>query len=358
MLIVGTGGEIVYLNTHAAVLFGFARNELLGATIESLVPPEARHNHADHRKEYFKQPRVRMMETGLNQLYGLRKDGSRFPIEISLSPLHTATGTLVLGAVRDRTKKEANEAEIRTLNLDLQAKVQQLGILNREMEDFTYTTAHDLRAPVRHMQSYAEMVLQSAASRLEESELQSLGKISASAKRLGMLIDGLLEFSRIGTTTMNPRQVNLVQLIAEVQDGFDSDFASRNIQWKMGELPTLQGDPGMLRVLFTELLANALKFTRSCDPAVIEIGSTTEDGMTTVFVRDNGAGFESEFAGKLFQIFQRLHRADDFAGTGIGLASVRRIAERHGGKVSASGVPGKGATFFVSFPQGAATHAK
>jgi PAS domain S-box-containing protein len=355
MLIVGTGGEIVYLNTLAATLFGFGRSELLGRSIESLVPPEVRSQHIAHRKGYFDSPRVRIMETGLAQLYGLRKDGSRFPIEISLSPLHTPTGTLVLGAVRDRTQKEKIEAEIRALNRDLQSKVRELDTANREMQDFTYTTAHDLRAPVRHMQSFAELVRSSAASRLEESELDNLDKISA-AKRLGVLIDGLLEFSRIGRMPMNRQSVDLSKLIASIQDGFDRELVDRRVQWTTGSLPVLLADPGMLRVLFTNLIANALKFTRGCDPAIIEIGSSSANGMVTIFIRDNGAGFDNEYAGKLFQVFQRLHRHDHFEGTGIGLASVRRLAERHGGKVSAEGTLGKGATFFISLPEGSAPH--
>jgi PAS domain S-box-containing protein len=355
MLIIGTTGEIVYLNTLASSLFGYARNELLGRSIECLVPPEVRAEHSTHRREFFQSPRARLMETGL-ELYGLRKDGSRFPVEISLSPLQTPAGTLVLGAIRDRTKKENYEAEIRVLNLDLKARLQELHTANRELQDFTYTTAHDLRAPVRHMQSFAELVRHSAASRLETAEIEKLDRISAAASRLGILIDALLEFSRIGRMTMDRQPVDLVSLIDSVRESLKNDLAGRSVEWKIGPLPVVLADAGMLRVVFTNLLANAVKFTRSRNPAAIEIGSVPEKGSATIFVRDNGVGFDNEYSSKLFQVFQRLHRNDEFEGTGIGLASVRRLIERHGGKVSAEGLPDGGATFFISIPEGTPPH--
>jgi PAS domain S-box-containing protein len=354
MLIVGRSGDIVYLNTLAAKLFGYQRNELLGRSIETLVPPEARAVHGDHRKGYFQHPRVRMMETGL-ELFGLRKDSSRFPIEISLSPLHTSAGALVLGAVRDRTRQQRTDAKMRELNRTLQTKIQELAASSREMEELTYSTAHDLRAPVRHMQSFAELVRHSAQGRLQESELEYLDKISTSAKRLGVMIDGLLDFSRIGRTSLSCERVPLTHLIGEIQEGFQKALGNRQVTWKVGALPAVSGDPAMLRELFSNLLENAVKFTRGRAEAIIEIGCDTGDGWHTVFVRDNGAGYNEEHAAKLFQIFQRLHRHDEFEGNGIGLATVRRIAERHGGKVSAQGTVGSGATFFVSFPEGGNT---
>jgi PAS domain S-box-containing protein len=354
MLIIGHTGEIVYLNKLAECLFGYERKELLGRCVEVLIPPEARSAHTGHRRGYFQNPRVRMMETGL-ELYGLRRDNSRFPVEISLSPLETPVGTLVLGAVRDRTRKQKVEAKIQALNRDLEVKVRELDASNRELQEFTYSTAHDLRAPVRHMQGYAELVLRSAESRLDSSEIQNLTRIVSSGRRLGQMIDGLLEFSRIGRTNLNLAQVNLKALLTEIKDDLQKESCGREIFWKIENLHTVMADPGMLRVLFTNLLDNALKFTRTRDRAIIEIGCIHEAGWRTVFVRDNGVGFEMEYVAKLFEVFQRLHRHEEFEGTGIGLAAVRRIAERHGGKVRAEGVPGKGATFYVSFPEGDST---
>ena len=351
MLIIGPAGEIAYVNSLAATMFGFERSELLDRSIELLVPPEVRGAHTGHRRNYFDQPRARMMETGL-ELYGLRKDGSRFPVEISLSPLHTSAGTLVLGAVRDRTRKQKIESEIRALNTDLHARVRDLNATNRELQEFTYTTAHDLRAPVRHMQGYAELLRQSAASRLDESELQQLDKISASAKRLGLLIDSLLDFSRLSRVALRPQQVNLPRLIEELQADLSARNPSRRISWKnSASLPEIQADPATLRILFTNLLDNAVKFTRSREEAVIEVGCADENGTATIFVRDNGVGFDARFSEKLFQLFHRMHRHDEFEGTGIGLAAARRIAERHGGKLWAESELGSGATFYISIPQ-------
>ena len=351
MLIIGPTGEIAYVNSLAARMFGYERNELLGRSIELLVPPEARGVHTGHRRNYFDQPRVRMMETGL-ELYGLRKDGSRFPVEISLSPLHTYAEVLVLGAVRDRTRKQKAESEIRALNADLQAKVRELDAMNRELQEFTYTTAHDLRAPIRHMQGYAELLRQGAASRLDESELQQLDKISASAKRLGVLIDSLLDFSRLSRVALHPRKLDLPNLLEELQAELSAKNPSRRISWKNSALlPEIKADPAALRILLANLLDNAVKFTRSREEAVIEVGCATQNGAAAIFVRDNGVGFDMRFAEKLFQLFQRMHRHDEFEGTGIGLAAARRIAERHGGKLWAESQPGKGATFYVSISQ-------
>lgn len=351
MLISGPDGKIVYANSLSTALFGYERDELLGQPIELLVPPETRTLHGEHRRGYFEHPRARMMETGL-ELYGLRKDGSRFPLEISLSPLRTSAGILVLGAVRDRTRKQQAEEEIRTLNKNLEGKIRELDAANSELQELTYTTAHDLRAPVRHMQGYAELLKQSAADRLRKPELEQLEKISSSAKRLGLLIDGLLDFSRLGRLALNLQPVNLDPLVEDIQAELLKTVSPRRVAWRKGCLPTVRADAGALRALFTNLFENALKFTRPRQEAVIEIGCHRGNGTITIFVRDNGVGFDMQYAGKLFQIFQRLHRHDEFEGTGIGLAAVRRIAERHGWSVWAKSQPGKGATFYLSIPEG------
>jgi PAS domain S-box-containing protein len=346
MLIVNHTGEIVYLNSLASKLFGYDRSELLGRSIEILVPPEARHTHETHRATYFQKPRVRMMETGL-ALFGQRKDESRFPIEISLSPLHTSQGLLVLGAVRDRTRQQRVEAEIKGLNQMLQTKVHDLDAANQEMEEFTYSTAHDLRAPVRHMQSYAEIVLRSAADRLNEDETQHLRRISASSTRLGHLIDGLLRFARLGRMSPSFHSIDLNALIAELRDGFQVANTERNIRWEIDRLPTVVGDADMLRLAFGNLLENAIKFTKHRTDPTIRISCDSSGDNHVISVQDNGAGFDPEFKSKLFHVFQRLHRDEEFEGTGIGLAKVRRVVERHGGRVWAEGERGRGATFFV-----------
>ncbi|HUI75911.1 MAG TPA: ATP-binding protein [Candidatus Acidoferrum sp.] len=236
--------------------------------------------------------------------------------------------------------------------------MQELNATNRELQDLTYTTAHDLRAPVRHIQGYAELLIESVGNSLDKAEKQNLDKIAASAKRLGMLIDNLLDFSRIGRAALGPRPVDLSSIIGEIRKDLQNRFKNRRVAWKIGELPTVSADPGMLKVLFTILLENALKFTRTRGEAIIEIGYTAENGSRAVFVRDNGVGFEMQYVAKLFQVFQRLHRHEEFEGTGIGLATVRRIVERHGGKVWAEGVLDEGATFYISLPEGDTTHDK
>jgi PAS domain S-box-containing protein len=352
MLLVGPGGKILQINSLTEGLFGYTREELIGQSVELLVPPDARALHVQHRGGYYEHPHKRMMETGL-ELYGLRKDGSQFPIEVSLSPLETDAGTFVLGAVRDRTKKQKVEAEIRALNAELQKKLRELEAANREMEEFTYSTAHDLRAPVRHMHTFANLLMQSTGEALKAEERNNLQKIILSAKRLGLMIDHLLEFSRLGREPLKMRPVDLNRLAQEIQSGYEDALEERGVTWKISNLPKVQADSAMLRIALTNLVDNALKFTRGRRSAVIEVGSYSDGEATTLYVKDNGVGFEMEYAGKLFQVFQRLHHQYEFEGTGIGLAAVRRIAERHGGKTWAEGRPEEGATFYISIPGGA-----
>jgi signal transduction histidine kinase len=224
---------------------------------------------------------------------------------------------------------------------------------NQELESFAYSVSHDLRAPLRHSASYAELLRRQASPVLDEKSLRYLDTIQASSKRMGSLIDDLLAFSRIGRAETNKTTVELDRLIEEVVTDQRRDAADRDIAWKIDRLPACHGDRVMLRLVFVNLISNAVKFTRMCKPAEIEIGCRDgkRDGDVEIFVKDNGAGFDMQYQNKLFGVFQRLHLAEEFEGTGIGLATVQRIVQRHGGTVRAEGAVDRGATFTVSLPK-------
>jgi light-regulated signal transduction histidine kinase (bacteriophytochrome) len=227
----------------------------------------------------------------------------------------------------------------------------QLEAANKELEAFSYSVSHDLRAPVRHIDGFVELLNKSAGSALSEKDRRYLGLIASSAKQMGQLIDDLLEFSRMNKTEVRRTSVNLNELLEEVIGNLQPEIEGRNIIWKKTPLPQIQADPSLLRQVFNNLILNAVKYTRPRNPAEIEIGCLKEaGGEITIFVRDNGVGFDMKYANKLFGVFQRLHRQDEFEGTGIGLANVRRIIARHGGRTWAEGKIDEGATFYFTLP--------
>jgi signal transduction histidine kinase len=247
------------------------------------------------------------------------------------------------------------EQEIRMLNQELEQRVRdrtiQLEAANKELEAFAYSVSHDLRAPLRHIDGFMELLEKSVETALDEQSRRYMEIISDSAKKMGLLIDDLLSFSRMGRNAMSIHPLALEPLVRDVIAELEPDAADRTIDWRIGDLPTVEGDASMLRIVMGNLIANALKYTRPRQQARIEIGSQPEqDYESVIFVRDNGVGFDMTYAHKLFGVFQRLHRADEFEGTGIGLANVRRIIDRHGGRTWAEGKPDQGAAFFFSLP--------
>jgi signal transduction histidine kinase len=255
---------------------------------------------------------------------------------------------------------EQRDGQIRQMNAQLERRVAsrtaELEASNRELEAFSYSVSHDLRAPLRHVDGYADLLKRQSADTLDEKGKRYLATISESAKSMGMLIDDLLSFSRMGRSEMRTTTVSLASLVAEVRQEVERDAADREIAWVVAPLPEVQADPALLRQVVTNLPSNAVKYTRQREVARIEIGAVESGTETTVFVRDNGVGFDPAYSHKLFGVFQRLHSAEEFEGTGIGLANVHRIIQRHGGKTWAEGQVGQGATFYFSLPRGESAH--
>jgi len=248
-------------------------------------------------------------------------------------------------------QRKRREDEIRTLNKELVMRATELETSNNELESFAYSVSHDLRAPLRHVVGYSELLQKQASSLLDEKSRRYTRTILESAKRMGNLIDDLLAFSRIGRAETKNTLVSLDQLVKEVVAEIRLDTGGRDIVWKIHPLPVCYGDRSMLRLVIGNLLSNAVKFTRMRARAEIEIGCADGEDEVEVFVRDNGAGFDMQYVDKLFGVFQRLHLPEEFEGTGIGLATVRRIIHRHGGEVRAEAAVDQGATLYFSLPK-------
>jgi PAS domain S-box-containing protein len=259
----------------------------------------------------------------------------------------------ILETSNDITERKRRQEEIEHLNQELARRSFELEGTNKELEAFAYSVSHDLRAPLRHMAGFTELLQKRlASSALDDKSNRYMVMMLESAKRMGNLIDDLLAFSRIGRAETQKKLVSLDQLVREAITEIRQDTEGRRITWKIGTLPNVYGDRSMLRLALVNLLSNAVKFTRTRPEAEIEIGSTGEDrGEVVVFVKDNGVGFDMRYVNKLFGVFQRLHQSDAFEGTGIGLATVQRILHRHGGRVWAEGLVDQGATFYFSAPK-------
>ena len=338
---------ITYWNRGAEELYGWPAQEAVGKPSQQLlqaefpIPPE--------------EIRAELLRTGRweGELRKTKSDGSGVVVASRWSLRQDEQGRplAILETNNDITDRKRREEEIRKLNLDLGNRTNELEATNKELEAFAYSVSHDLRAPLRHMVGFTELLQKHTASTLDEKSLRYIRIVLESAKKMGNLIDDLLAFSRIGRTETRETMVDMEQLVKEALTEIQPETSGRTIAWKIGALPNIYGDRSMLRLALVNLLSNAVKFTRTNPEAEVEVGSMEkkEEGVV-VFVRDNGVGFDMKYAHKLFGVFQRLHQSDSFEGTGIGLATVKRIIHRHGGKVWAESLLNRGATFFFSVP--------
>jgi light-regulated signal transduction histidine kinase (bacteriophytochrome) len=261
-----------------------------------------------------------------------------------------------VGTNTDVSQKREDEEVIRQLNTTLELRVvertAELEAANKELEAFSYSVSHDLRAPLRAVDGFSQAVLEDYGPQLPEEGRRDLQTIREGAQRMGTLIDDLLTFSRLSRTPLKKQTVDTGTLVRNVLEGLNSQREGREVEIRIGDLPKSQGDPALLNQVWVNLLSNALKYSRQRNPALIEIGCKREKDETVFFVRDNGAGFDMRYVNKLFGVFQRLHRADQFEGTGVGLAIVQRIIHRHGGRIWADAALNRGATFYFTLKEG------
>jgi PAS domain S-box-containing protein len=355
MVIVNADGKIVLVNTQTEKLFGYGREELLGQPVEILVPEPMRAKHVQQRNGYLAKPVVRPMGMGLN-LYGVRKDGSRFPVEISLSPLETDDGLLVSAAVRDISERKRAQERLEAFAKHLQRS-------NRELEQFASVAAHDLQEPLRKIQAFGDRLKSKCEDALGDQGREYLERMQGSAARMRNLINDLLAFARVTTKPQPFQPVDLTQVAQEVVSDLESRIQQTSGRVDVADLPTVDADPLQMRQLLQNLIGNGLKFHRAEEPPVVRVegkilsemdrpfnGCGQDGPLCQLTVQDNGIGFEEQYLDRIFEVFQRLHSRLEYEGTGMGLAICRKIVERHGGSITARSTPGEGATFIITLP--------
>jgi PAS domain S-box-containing protein len=344
-------GMVVDVNPFLITTLGYSREEFLGKAIWDLGFFKDTWANAEKFAELREKEYVRYEHLPLET-----SDGQKMEVEF-VSNVYLVNGHKVIQCnVRDVTKRRKAEETVRQLNANLEQRVilrtAQLEAANKDLESFSYSVSHDLRAPLRAISGFSRIVLEDHSAGMDADGLRYLNLVEKSAQQMGQLIDDLLTFSRTGRQALNVQPVITADVVNAALDDLKTMQENRRVNISVGDLADCEADPSLLRQVWLNLLSNALKYTRKCDPAVITIGSRREGGMDVFFVRDNGAGFDMKYADKLFGVFQRLHLTDDYEGTGVGLALVQRIVQRHGGRVWAEAKLNLGATFHFTLTGG------
>ena len=339
-------GRVEYVSPSITGVLGFDPGELGGVSALSLAHPEDLDRVSGQLAETTKQ-------TGITTTAEFRfrhRDGSFVMLEgVGTSVIDELGNIRVIINARDITERKNAEEQIRGLNRELEQRIAELNDLNVELEAFSFSVSHDLRAPLRAIRGFSEMLEENTPD-LDAESRQLLDQVTGSAEQMGELIEGLLSFSRLGRQEMRRVTVDMRELATRVfdeavtADGWEADLGT-------GILPPATGDPLLLHQVYTNLIGNALKFSSKVPHPALEVGSLSDGGEVVYFVRDNGVGFDMAYADKLFGVFKRLHSEDEFEGTGIGLANVQRIVHRHSGRIWAESIPGEGAAFYFTIPE-------
>ncbi|MBZ5657387.1 MAG: PAS domain S-box protein [Acidobacteriia bacterium] len=340
-------GKITDVNRATEAATGASRERLIGSDFSDYFtqPEKARQGY----EQVFDRGSVRDYPLAIRHC-----SGSIAEVLYNATLFKNEDGEIegVFAAARDVTERKQAEEEVRRLNDELEQRVTQrtaqLEAANKELEAFTYSVSHDLRAPLRHISGFSKILSEEYGSSLEPEAQHHLQRIQEGTRRMGLLVDDLLNLGRIGRHEVRLQVTGLNSVVNEAVDDLKAECEGRQVEWKIDSLPFVECDPALMKQVFQNLLSNAVKFTRPRSQAVIEVGQKDQEGTPVVFVRDNGVGFSMKYADKLFGVFQRLHRPEDFEGTGVGLATVQRIVQKHGGRIWAEAELDKGATFYFT----------
>ncbi|MDQ3816910.1 MAG: PAS domain S-box protein [Acidobacteriota bacterium] len=345
---------VVLFNRAAEKMFLCATSEAIGQPLDRFIPNRFRADHRAQVEAFGRTGVTTRVMAGARTVYGLRTDGEEFPVEASISQVDAGGHTLYTVIMRDVSERKRAEEEIRKINEELEQRIAertaQLQAANKELEAFSYSVSHDLRAPLRHINGFSQALLEDCSDQLDETGKGYLEEVRGATRSMAQLIDDLLQLSRVTRSEMRREAVNLSDLARAVLLELQKEDPGRKVKVQIEDGLCAYGDKRLLKVMTDNLLGNAWKFTSKREDAEISFGQERRDGETVNFIRDNGAGFDMAYADKLFGAFQRLHSAGEFDGTGVGLATVQRIINRHGGRVWAEGRVNAGATFYFTLP--------
>ena len=341
-------GTITDWNPQAEVLFGFSSAEAVGQPLHAkIIPPRYRESHVQGLKRFLKTGTAVVLNRRL-EMAALHQNGREFPIEISISHVSSSGRSSFNAFIHDISERKRAQEEILNLNTELSCEVSELEARNKELEAFSYSVSHDVRAPLRHIIGFSSMLSEEFAQDVTPAARGHLEKIQNGALRLQQMVGDLLSFSRLGAQELKLYPTDLAALVKQVISELQPELGGRNINFEVASLPNVECDASLMKQVFWNLIANAIKFTAARESAFIEIGQNQQEGASVFFIRDNGAGFNMKYADKLFAPFQRLHSQEEFAGTGVGLAIVQRVILKHKGRIWAEAQINVGATFFFT----------
>lgn len=347
IVMLGPAGKIELVNVQAERLFGYTRAELVGESVETLIPHRFRDKHPTLRANFAADPQARPMGAG-RDLFGLRKDGTEFPIEIGLNPVKTDEGLFVLSAVVDISERTRQAAALQQSNEALERS-------NIDLQRFAYVASHDLQAPMRSIASFVDLLQSNYDEKLDDQGRDWLRRTGRSVKDLRVLIQDLLEYSRVDAKDRPFQRVSIREVLARATSLLDASIRESHAEVTAGDLPEVSGDPSQLVQLMLNLIGNGIKYRGNEAPRVYV--SAEKRGDEWLFaVRDNGIGIAAKHHERIFEIFKRLHDASEYPGSGIGLAVCRRIVNHHGGKIWVASASGKGSVFYFTVPGGMVNH--
>jgi PAS domain S-box-containing protein len=341
VIVIDGDDNILRWNSKAEKIFGWTAAEAVGQRIDEMIIPERfRKSHRAGLRHYLKTGEGPLLNN-LIEVSAVRKDGSEFPVELGISSVKSGGKEIFIGFMNDISARRIAEDRIRSTNLQLESS-------NRELESFSYSVSHDLRAPLRAINGYTQILMKDYEANLDPRGKQMMASVLSNVKRMGQLIDDLLSLSRFGRAELKRQKTDMNRLVQNVvtEMGRHSDLTKTKIEVK--PLPPAMVDQTLMMQVMNNLISNAVKYSARGKNPEVEVGALQDDGETVYYIKDNGTGFDMKFYDKLFGVFQRLHDNTEFEGTGVGLAIVKRIIDRHNGRIWAESEPGKGATFYFT----------